>query len=79
MEACTNTCALDNTGILSVVTWQKKKNTSPQILRVQVFEAHTYSQQTHKPTKEVSKLQLSMEAKPMQLTSHLRDGEKLCL
>lgn len=72
------TCFLDMTGTLSVVIWQKKKK-----CRVQVFEAQTYLQQTHKqvvkPREEVSKLELLMEIKSMELTSHLREGEKLCL
>lgn len=72
------THVLDMTGTLNAVTWQKKKS-----LRVQVFEARTYLQQTRKQvvklTEEVSKLELLTEIKSMQLTSHLREGEKLCL
>lgn len=51
--------------------------------KAQVFEAQAYSQQTHKqavkPREEVSKPELQKEIKSTELTSHLREGEKLCL
>lgn len=46
MAAYTITCVLD-TSTLNVVTWQKKKTN----LRGQVFEAHTFPEQTH-PNKQ---------------------------